>query len=356
MKQKHHLVRRSIFTLVLMSNLLCAALYAQDPSQDGAASQLLSDAQSSLHRGDWATAASLLERVVENDPRNKSARAALVSTLMRINRIADAEKQAASFALQFPDETEPVFLTALLAFQQGQMQRVSELTADCLKRGDQRAEVYKLSAISSYLTGRPELFETQIRAAIRQNPRDADSRYHLGRFLFEQKRYGDALESFNTAAALAPDHYKARYYKGLLFTAENKLEEAKQEYLASIQIVDRVKTRYAWPFADLGAQLVNEGEYERGVGWLYRAVRNDPTSPYAHYGYAKALFQKGPNDEVKHELLEALRLDPGYSEAYYLLARYYQKAGEAELAKETLSKFEKAKKNPTPSPFGLRRW
>ena len=123
MKQKHHLVRRSIFTLVLMSNLLCAALYAQDPSQDGAASQLLSDAQSSLHRGDWATAASLLERVVENDPRNKSARAALVSTLMRINRIAEAEKQAASFALQFPNETEPVFLTALLAFHQGQMQR-----------------------------------------------------------------------------------------------------------------------------------------------------------------------------------------------------------------------------------------
>lgn len=348
---KHHLLWISVFALALGS-----ALSRGVRAQDDDLPQLISAAETSLHRGDWTQAALLLERAIEKDPRNKFARSALVSCLLRINRVADAEKQASSFAAQFPDETEPVFLMAMLAFQQGQMKRVAELTDQCLKRGDQRSEVYKLSAISAYFTGKPEVFETQIRAAIKQNPRDADSRYHLGRYLFEQKRYGDALASFNEAADLAPDHYKARYYKGLLFTAENKPDEAKQEYLASIRIIDRIKARYAWPFADLGAQLVNEGEHDRGVGWLYRGIRNDPTSPYAHYGYAKGLFQKGPSDEVKQELLEALRLDPGYSEAYYLLARYYQKAGDADLAKETLVKFEKAKKNPTPSPFGLRRW
>jgi hypothetical protein len=55
-------------------------------------------------------------------------------------------------------------------------------------------------------------------------------------------------------------------------------------------------------------------------------------------------------------LLVAIRLDAGYSEAYYLLARYYQKVGEEQLAKETFAKFDDLKKNPVPSPFGLRRY
>jgi len=85
-------------------------------------------------------------------------------------------------------------------------------------------------------------------------------------------------------------------------------------------------------------------------------VRNDPASPHALYHYAKALFQKDPSAEVKQAVQEAIRLDPGYSEAYYLLARYYQKTGEAQLAKETFAKFEELKKHPLPSPYGLRRW
>ena len=125
---------------------------------------------------------------------------------------------------------------------------------------------------------------------------------------------------------------------------------------AAIDVIDRLKIRYAWPYADLGSLLVNEGDYDRGIGWLYRAVRNDPASPYARYNYAKALFRNGATFEVKQELIEAIRLDPGYGDAYYLLARYYQRTGESQLAKDTFAKFEEIKKNPTPSPYGVRRW
>ncbi len=316
----------------------------------------IEQAQTMLQRGEWARAIPMLEQALLRDPRHKGARSALISTLMRLNRFAEAEKHAALFAEQYPAETEPIFLRALIAFQQGQLDRVSDLSGQCLKRGDERAEVHKLYAISEYLLGRPENFEKHIRAAIKQNPRDADGQYHLGRYLFEQKRYTDALTCFETAIKLHPDHFKSHYYTGLLYEAENKLESARAAFTTAIKIIDRIGVRYAWPFADLGRQLVNEGDLERGLGWLYRAVRNDPSSPYAHYGYAKALFQQGASSEVKHELLEAIRLDPGYSEAYYLLARYYKKIGEEKLAQETFAKFDETKKNPVPSPFGLRRW
>ncbi|HEV2665742.1 MAG TPA: tetratricopeptide repeat protein, partial [Blastocatellia bacterium] len=136
----------------------------------------------------------------------------------------------------------------------------------------------------------------------------------------------------------------------------NDIEGAKREMQAAIGIIERMKIIYAWPYSDLGRLLVNEGDYDRGIGWLYRAVRNDPASPYARYNYTKALFRNGATFEVKQELMEAIKLDPGYGDAYYLLARYYQKTGESQLAKDTFSKFEEIKKNPTLSPYGVRRW
>jgi tetratricopeptide (TPR) repeat protein len=223
------------------------------------------------------------------------------------------------------------------------------------ENGRNAAELYKRLALVEYLLQRFEGFDKHIREAIRLNPLDADAHYQLGRRLFEEKRYREGIGSFQRAIKIQPSHYKARYYAGLVHEGENEIEGAKLEYQAAIRIIEELKIRYAWPFTDLGKLLVNEGDYERGVGWLYRAARNDPKSPHAWYHYAKALFQKEPNFEVKEALLAAISLDPGYSEAYYLLARYYQKTGDERLSKETFAKFEELKKNPIPSPYGLRR-
>lgn len=219
----------------------------------------------------------------------------------------------------------------------------------------QAAETYKRLAMVEYLLGKFDRFETHLREAIRLNPMDADARYHLGRRFFEEKRYREAMEAFRESIRIQPEHYKARYYAGLVHKGENDGEGVKREFQAAIRIIERSKVRYAWPFTDLGEWLINEGDYERGVGWLYRARRNDPQSPHAWYHYAKALYQKAPSFEVKEALLVAIGLDPGYSEAYYLLARFYQKTGEEKLAKETFAQFDELKKHPIPSPYGLRR-
>jgi tetratricopeptide (TPR) repeat protein len=217
------------------------------------------------------------------------------------------------------------------------------------------AELYKRLAMVEYILEKFDRFDLHMREAIRLNPLDADAHYQLGRRFFEEKRYREAIGAFQKALKIQPSHYKARYYAGLVHEGENDSEGAKLEYQAAIRIVEELKIRYAWPFTDLGKLQVNDGDYERGVGWLYRATRNDPRSPHAWYHYAKALFQKEPNFEVKEALQVAISLDPGYSEAYYLLARFYQKTGEERLSRETFAKFEELKKNPIPSPYGLRR-
>jgi tetratricopeptide (TPR) repeat protein len=350
------------FLLALLPTLTGAQEKISVPPQETTSStqnisitQLLDTAHASLQRGDMASAAVALEKALSLDKRQKKARVALINVFMRQGRLAEAEQHAQTLGQLFPDETESIFYLALIAFQRGQPAESSELANKCLSRGDRRGEVYKLLAMSEYLLQQYDKFEAHIREAIKLNPQDADAHYHLGRYFFEEKRYKDAMGSFQDSLKIQPAHYKARYYTGLVHERENEGERAKQEFQAAIQTIERLKVRYAWPFTDLGKWLMNEGDYDRGVGWLYRATRNDPKSPHAWYHYAKALLQKDPSYEVKEALLVAISLDAGYSEAYYLLARYYQKTGEERLSKEAFAKFDELKKNPIPSPFGLRR-
>jgi tetratricopeptide (TPR) repeat protein len=277
--------------------------------------------------------------------------------------LAGAQEQPSVSAEVIGKEVRNSSVTKLLEKAQADLERgdlagAAALLEQALSldvRQKHAAEIYKRLAMIEYLLGKLDRFEAHIREAIRLNPMDADARYHLGRRFFEEKRYREAMGAFLEAIKIQPEHYRARYYAGLVHKGENDGEGAKREFQTAIRVIERLKVRYAWPFTDLGEWLINEGEYERGVGWLYRATRNDPKSPHAWYHYAKALFQKEPSFEVKEALLVAIGLDPGYSEAYYLLARYYQKTGEEKLAKETFAKFDELKKHPIPSPFGLRR-
>jgi tetratricopeptide (TPR) repeat protein len=277
--------------------------------------------------------------------------------------LAGAQEQPSVSAEVIGNEVRNSSVTKLLEKAQADLERGDlagaaaslEQALSLDVRQKHAGEIYKRLAMVEYLLGKLDRFEAHIREAIRLNPMDADARYHLGRRFFEEKRYREAMGAFLEAIKIQPEHYRARYYAGLVHKGENDGEGAKREFQAAIRVIERLKVRYAWPFTDLGEWLINEGEYERGVGWLYRATRNDPKSPHAWYHYAKALFQKEPSFEVKEALLVAIGLDPGYSEAYYLLARYYQKTGEEKLAKETFAKFDELKKHPIPSPFGLRR-
>jgi tetratricopeptide (TPR) repeat protein len=94
---------------------------------------------------------------------------------------------------------------------------------------------------------------------------------------------------------------------------------------------------------------------DAAINWLSNGLHNDPNCPKAYYEYARALFHKGPLPEVEKTLIEAVRLDPGYTDAYYLLARYYRKSDRNLGAEQVLARFRDLKAHPVPSPYGLPR-
>jgi len=317
-------------------------------------SQIPIDAPDPVGNSDPSAAMGSLQRTLDANPANRAARLALIELDIRMARWEEAVQQVQAARERFPDDTQPVYLQAVIAFRRGNPQAAISAASECLDRGDRRSAVYKVLALAEYLLGRVESFETHLQAALEQNPRDAEAKYFLGRYLYETKRYGEALAALEAVLEMDPDHHKAHYFAGLIYGVHNK-ERAQGEFLAAIRIIEQKELRYAWPYLDLGRQLVDAGDRARGLEWLSRAIRNDPANPKAHYEYARALLQQSASPQVEKALLEAIHLDPGYAGAFYLLAQYYRKAGRSNLATEALARFSELKANPVPSAYGLRR-
>jgi tetratricopeptide (TPR) repeat protein len=241
------------------------------------------------------------------------------------------------------------------AFRAGQIERAAQLARACIDAGEGNAETFKLLALSSFLLNRLDDYRVNMERVVALNPRDATAHYHLGRFFYESKRFTEALERFSTALGIDPQNYRAHYFSGLCRQSSGDSKGAAESFRSAIEIIERDKAAYGWPFADLGDLLISQGDFDGGLAWIYRATRNDPGQPYTHYVYARALLRGEPTREIEGELQRAIKLDPGYTEAYYALGRYYSRVGEADRARAAFAKFGELRKNPAPSPFGLRR-
>lgn len=344
--------------------ILLILLLLAGPAQEGTAGQadsrtfrlrpLLQQAQQALDAGRLEEAVSLLEQILQEDERNRLARQALVDTLMRLARWEDVRGHLHILELQHPGDPAVLTLAAQVAFRTGNFERASQLARQSLDLAPRQWPLYRLLALSRYMLKDREGFLESLHRLLELNPEDAEGYYHLGRFHYEEQSYEEASKALERVVELDPEHYRAHYYLAWCHQIRGNHEASRKSYQRSVQLIEKQGVRFGWPFTDLGDLLVSRGEYQEGLGWLYRGIRNDPQLPYTYFKYAAALLREEASPEIEWYLQEALRLDPEYAEAYYVLGRYYTKVGEKEKARQAFEKFQELQKDPKPSRFGLR--
>jgi tetratricopeptide (TPR) repeat protein len=340
---------KATFTGLVAVCLLTAAAEGKQ------ARELLNQAQLAMDSGRLEEAASSLFEVLDINPDNRDARVALVDILMRLKRQDEAEAEIATLRKKFPRDSQIAYFAAAVAYSKGDFETAGQLAGESIELPDTPSQAYKIRAFSRYMTKDDEGFKADLEKLIDREPDNPEAYYHLGRYYYESQQFTEAITHFEKATNLEPTAYRAHYFLGWCQQAQGDLTSAKESYRRAIKIIDQQRVQYGWPFTDLGDLLITEGEYESGLGWHYRAIRNDPQFPYGHYKYASALMKEGASAEVEQQLQLAIQLDPGYTEAYYLLGRYYQGIGEQDKAKEAFAKFQELRKNPQASPYGVRR-
>lgn len=135
----------------------------------------------------------------------------------------------------------------------------------------------------------------------------------------------------------AKDEGARTAYRGILMLTRGRYPEAEEHLMRALSISDNRQNQQfciEWMIRLYEAQE-NEGQ----LMWAYRkAVEIAPDNPDAQSRLGHAYYDRGKLSSAEYCFEQALRYDPNYGYAYYMLAGLFLLRGEDEKSLETLKK------------------
>jgi superkiller protein 3 len=218
--------------------------------------------------------------------------------------------------------------------------------------------------------GELEAAQTRLERALEANPRHVDVLYYLGLVTAQL-----AARTFERIVEQAPGSARAHQLLAESFEAQDRRPEAEREYEAAVaaqpDLVDALlglaklkrirldceganplytKAETIRPTFDgafgLGTCAIRQGDVETALAHFERAVERDPRAAVAHVGLASSLLAVGRTADAIASLQRAIAIEPEMGEAYYMLGRAYQSAGDRARAQEAFAKAQRIGDGP----------
>jgi tetratricopeptide (TPR) repeat protein len=208
-----------------------------------------------------------------------------------------------------------------------------------------RVPIYVSLGQIHYLEGKELDAEKQFQQAITLDPNQTEARYHLGRLNYQQHRYPEAIEQLLKVVTLDPANHKAHDNLALCYDALRRDADALRHFKAALTLVMKDHPTYDWAHANLADFLLRREQFENAFQFAAEAARRNPASARNAFLTGKALVKLDKHELSLRWLEQAVKLDPAYSEAWYLLAQTYRKLSRAADADRALTEF---KKHPRP--------
>ena len=157
-----------------------------------------------------------------------------------------------------------------------------------------------------YLADASELLQK----AIALDDSNADAHGQLG-FIFSLKRQHDkAFAHAEKAVALNPSSAESHYGLAKVLTFAGKAKEAISEYKIAIRLNPFPPNRYFW---SIGLSCAETGQYEEGITWCEKAIRQEPDSLFARIMMTVVYSWSGRDEEARAEAAEVCRINPNFS-------------------------------------------
>jgi predicted O-linked N-acetylglucosamine transferase (SPINDLY family) len=200
-----------------------------------------------------------------------------------------------------PGEPNALYLLGMLAHQRGQHQAALELLG--------RAAV---------LLPRVEELRTSL-AAVYLGQADA---------LVQQRKWDEALASYDEALRLRPACPEAHNNRGYVLQQLGRPADAEASYRAALALAPDS----ADLLNHLGAALADQGRHEQAIASYQEAVRREAALVEARYNLAQSLAVLGRHDEALAELEQVVLSKPDFAEALANLGNLYKDQGRIEEA------------------------
>jgi tetratricopeptide (TPR) repeat protein/O-antigen ligase len=172
------------------------------------------------------------------------------------------------------------YIKAHVAFLKKDYPATGQFAAKALSNGPFEHQAFIMLGESFYQDQRWDQAEETYRSLLDYHPYFANAYNGLGLVAFGRKNHTEALERFDHARRIIPDHYIATYNKGLVYEDLGMIDSAMAAYRRSFHY-DHTK-----PFVNLGAIYRKMGMVDSAVALYTRAARHYIPSTEAWFNLA----------------------------------------------------------------------
>ncbi len=152
---------------------------------------------------------------------------------------------------------------------------------------------------------------TFLRQTLELQPNDYEAHYLLGQILASENKWGEAIAHYQQARKTQPQRWEAHHLLGEAWQEIGKLGEAVIAYQRAIE----AKEDISWCHNGLGSVLLKLHRWEEAAVAYRRSIELKADFPWAHYNLGEALNALEHLDEAIVAYRQAIRLQPNLTHA-----------------------------------------
>jgi tetratricopeptide (TPR) repeat protein len=188
-----------------------------------------------------------------------------------------------------------------------------------------RLEARRLLGIAYWADGQYEKSVGQLNAATRIVPGDERSRIALADVLADTGRTAEAEQALKDTVRAIPDSGPAHHRLGQLYQSLSLLPQAVQEFETAAALdplvgLDRL-------YETIGGLYVNQANFDSAVDTYAKRVDVNPNNADAHRKLGEIYFLQGRDDEALAEFVAALLIDPRNPDALAAACQVHLRMG-----------------------------
>jgi Flp pilus assembly protein TadD len=236
------------------------------------------------------------------------------ASLIRDNRIAEAELQLNSVLKTAPNEPVALNLLGTVRAQQGRLNEAEALLVRSARIDSSYVAVHMNLAFLYLLRNDPEKTISELKEVIKLEPNNIEANYKLGRLLLARNQVDDAIAILEKAKSEIPASVVFLPLLGDAYLKKGNAEKAEENYLQALA------AQKDNPDALLGLAKVsqNRGDARASLEYLAKARELAGNSAELHYKVGVAALALGAFDDAQTDLAQAAKLKP--NEPAYLIA------------------------------------
>jgi tetratricopeptide (TPR) repeat protein len=238
----------------------------------------------------------------------------------------EARQMAAELTQRYPRSGVGNFWLAHIEFKQGNnFSAVRKFEAAVDLNPD--IELLHIDLGLCYLAIRQyRLFKQEMHWVIAQNPHIPLPYYYLGQyFLNNLDQPEKAVEYFQEALRTNPTDFRSRYHLGYIAEMKNELDRAMAEYKLALATATTQRATFSWPLQGLARVHMLKEDLPEALHYAQQAVSMEPKLASNRTTLGKLYIQTGEVSKGIEELKRTIELDPTDATCHYLLSRGYMK-------------------------------